>query len=283
MAAVLNPSHSAPRGQERQLLRTLGRLDREYVDLCADAALLADITQQPRKLMYRLRQKGLAAPIQNGRYVVYPDGRPRPESRPRIRALEPVAVEALRRLNHDYFLSWHSALWHHRLIEQQSRRLYVAINGARKRDAAFGSFSIRFVTLVPERFFGDTTVPIAGHDVRVATVERAIIDAFDRPDLAGDPVAAAVALGAAYRRGKLDAVRLVELALRFDRPSLNRRLGFFMERYDIPGADPLLARLGKGYAVTLAPGVQPEEDAGVDTRWGVRLDRTLVAAADRPK
>lgn len=75
----------------------------------------------------------------------------------------------------------------------------------------------------------------------------------------------------------------MELALRFERPSLNRRLGFFMERYEIAGAEPLWTRLGKGYAVTLAAGVQPEDEAGVENRWGVRLDRTLLAGADRPK
>jgi predicted transcriptional regulator of viral defense system len=265
------------------LLQALEYLDRDYLDLRADAALFAQITPQPRKLMYRLKRKGLAASIQNGRYVVYLDGRPRPASRPRVRSLEPLAVAALRRLEHDYFLSWHSALWHHRLVEQQSRRLYVAVAGARKRDAAFGSFSIRFLTVAPERFFGGMTVCIDGQDVRVATVERAIIDAFDRPGLAGDLASAPIALRAAHSRGKLDSDRLVELALRFERPSLNRRLGFFMERYDISGAGPLLTRLGKGYAVTLAAGVRPEDEAGVDTRWGVRLDGTLLAAADRPK
>jgi predicted transcriptional regulator of viral defense system len=276
-------SQGPARGQQLKLLEALDGLGRDYVDLQVDADLLDSITAQPRKLMHRLKRKGLVSPIQNGRYLVYRDRRPRSASRPRIRSLEPLAVEVLRRLDHEYFLSWHSALWHHRLIEQQSRRLYVAVRGARKRDARIGPWSIHFVAVAPGRFFGGEPVLIAGQEVFVASVERAILDAFDQPRLAGGVAAAPVALRNAYERGRLDPERLVELALAFNRPTLNRRLGFFMERYDVPGHDALRTRLGKGYAVTLAAGTDPEQPDGVDTSWGVRLDHTLLAAADRPK
>jgi predicted transcriptional regulator of viral defense system len=263
-------------------MESLDVLGRDYVDLRDDEILLRDITAQPRKLMWRLKQKGLATTVQNGRYLVYRDRRPRPASRPRVRSLEPLAADVLRRLDHEYFLSWHSALWHHRLVEQQSRRLYVAVNGARKRDAKVGSWTLQFVTLRPGRFFGAEPSSVDGRDVWIATVERAIVDAFDQPELAGDGTTAPTALRSAHRRGRLSPETLVKLALRLDQPSLNRRLGFFMDRYGIPGAEALRAHLGRRHAVALAAGIDPEAGA-VDSRWGVRLNRELLAAADRPK
>ena len=258
-------------------------LDRDYVDLREDDDLLRRFTAQPRKLMWRLRQKGLAITVQDGRYLVYRDRRPRPASRPRVRSLEPLAADVLRRLDHEYFLSWHSALWHHRLVEQQSRRLYVAVRGARKRDSRVGAWTLQFVTLKPQRFFGSERLTIAGRDVWIAKIERAILDAFDRPALAGGAAVGPIALRLAHRRGRLDPTVLVSFALELDRPSLNRRLGFFMSRYDIPGSDALRGHLGRRHAVTLAAGLKAGEDEPVDRRWGVRLDFELLAATDRPK
>jgi predicted transcriptional regulator of viral defense system len=267
--------------RELQVISHLKGEGRWWLDLQRDATWLDLITDSPKDLVYRLRQKGVLHTVQRGRYVVNLD---QSASRdPRLRALEPLAEAVLGRLDVPYYLSWHSALWHHGLVDQQSRQLYVAVT-VRKRSATFNPWRIRFVTVRQRKFFGAEKVVVAGMPVWIASVEKAIIDSFDQPQLAAHPAIVANALHRAWTVGKLDADALVAEALRFGSPTLNRRLGFFMERFGIPDAEQLRLHIGKGYSVPLAPGWKEEvEDGYVDTRWGVVVDDELVYAAEAPK
>jgi len=76
------------------------------------------------------------------------------------------------------------------------------------------------------------------------------------------------AMRSAWRDGILDPGRLVADALRFESPVLNRRLGFFMDLYEMPATDPLALHIGRKSAVPLAPGREPEAGTTrVNTRW----------------
>lgn len=267
--------------RERQVISHLKGEGRSWLDLSRDSVWLEAITASPKDTVYRMRKKGVLHTLQRGRYVLNLDESP--SRAPRLRALEPLAEAVLGSLEIDYYVSWHSALWHHGLIDQQSRRLYVATT-VRKRDATFDPWQIKFVTVTPRKFFGGERVVIAGTEVWIASVEKAIIDSFDQPQLAAHPAIVANALRRSWRSDKLDPDRLVADALRFNSPSLNRRLGFFMDRFDIPGADELRLHIGKRYAVPLAPGWEAHPDEShVDTRWGVLVDNELVYAAETPK
>ena len=89
--------------------------------------------------------------------------------------LDPIADAILRRLDIDYYLSWHSALWHHGLIDQQSRRIYVAVTH-RKRPAQLGMADVRFVSMTARKFFGRERIDDFAWPVWMATVEKALID-----------------------------------------------------------------------------------------------------------
>jgi predicted transcriptional regulator of viral defense system len=267
--------------RERQVISHLKDESRSWLDLRRDADWLDSITDSPKDLVYRLRQKGVLHTVQRGRYVL--NLNESASRAPRLRSLEPLAEAVLGRIEVPYYISWHSALWHHGLVDQQSRQLYVAVT-VRKRSAAFGPWRIRFVTVRPRKFFGAEGSVVEGTPVWIASVEKAIIDSFDQPQLAAHPAIVANALRRAWDVGKLDADALADEALRFESPTLNRRLGFFMEQFDIPGAERLRAHIGRGYSVPLARGwKQDVEEGHVDTRWGVVVDDELVYAAGAPK
>lgn len=232
-------------------------------------------------VMKRMHAKSVLHPLQHGRWVLSPDAVP--SASPRLADLDLVADAVLRRLEMDYYLSWHSALWHHGLIDQQSRRIYAAIT-RRKRPVTIGLAAIRFVTVTERKFFGATKVDDFEWPVWMASVEKALIDSFDRPSLAAPLPIVASALRSAHRRGILDTERLTDAAIRFDSPTLNRRLGFFMDLYEIPGADPLALRIGRAPAVQLSPG-RPRQDKRipVQRRWRVYADPAIIAAALEPK
>jgi predicted transcriptional regulator of viral defense system len=236
--------------------------------------LLKKITAKPRWLLSDLHRRGLAHAIQRGRYLINVDGEP--TRAPDIFSLDPLAELVLRRLDQPYYLSWHSALWHHGLLEQQSSRLLVAVT-FRKRPAKVGALTLQFVTIRPRKFFGFIEVGSGENAFKVATVEKAFIDAFDRPKLTAPTAIIAESLRDAWRRKKLDPTLLVRDAIKFDSPFVNRRLGFFMELWKIPGADELYLRTGRGPAIPLHPG--GATDVEIDSRWRIYRDPAIVETA----
>jgi len=225
----------------------------------------------------RLVGKNILHRIQHGRYVA---SRERgPARSPRLDAFDPLAEAVLRRLGFDYYLSWHSGLWHHGLIDQQSRRIYAAVR-REKRPVRMGFAEVRFVQVTERKFFGWEIAEDFESPVRVATIEKTIVDSFDKPKLAAPVPVIADAMRGAWRAGKLDPDRLVATVERFDGPTVTRRVGFFMDLYGIPGSEPLTLRLGRGYAVPLTPGHTPEPgEQPVNPRWRVYEDPAVVGTA----
>jgi predicted transcriptional regulator of viral defense system len=274
---VGRPPGSAFELAVQQRLRDEGR---RVLDLQLDGPWLAELARNVPDALHQMRKRGTLRTLQRGRYLVATD-EPAPgrRSRARLDELDPVADVVLRRLGIAYYISWHSALWHHGLIDQQSRRIYVATT-QRKRPVRLGMAEVRFVAVTERKFFGGELADDFEWPVWMATVEKALIDCFDQPRLAAPVPVIADALRRAYREELLDPERLVADALRFGSPTLNRRLGFFMDLYGIPDSEPLTAHLGRKYAVALTPGREPHEDPPpVNRRWRVYEDPTIVGTA----
>jgi predicted transcriptional regulator of viral defense system len=231
-------------------------------------------------LLRRMVAKEQAHRLQAGRYLVNRPGLLSP--RPRLDDLEPVAELVLRRLDHKYYLSWHAGLWHHGLIEQQSRTVLCAVT-VRKRPVRLGAQTVRFVSVTPRKFFGFSRSDSYEAPVWVADLEKTLLDSLDAPALAGPMPVVIAALDEAARQGTLDAERLVAYAIKMGGPVLNRRLGYFMEKLNIPGTRELEPHLGRKSAVALQPGRAPLQGAKVDPRWRVYNDEALVSSAKELK
>jgi predicted transcriptional regulator of viral defense system len=260
-------------------MRHLSEEGRSTLDVAVDRAWLSELTTDIDDVLYRMSRTGLAHRVQTGRYVINTDGR---TSRlPRLDALDPLAQVALGRLSHQWYVSWHSALWHYGLIDQQASRLFVAVT-ARKRPAHIGRNEVRFVTVSARKFFGWETIEEFGQTLHMATVEKAILDSLDQPRLAAPVPVIVNAMRSAWQEGLLDPERLVTDALRFNSPVLNRRLGFFMDLYGMPATDILAQHIGRKSQVPLAPGHEPEPGTTrVNPRWLVFEDPAIIGAAEQ--
>ena len=250
------------------------------LDLELDRDWLEATTPAVEQVLQRMRAQGRAQLLQRGRWLIAtedgPDGAP---VRARVDYLEQVAAAVLRRLDIDYYVSWHSALWHYGLIDQQSRQVYVATT-KRKRPVQMGRMGVRFVTVADRKFFGGVQVELE-EPVWMATPEKALIDSLDRPQLAAPVPVVADALKRAWQDNLIDATRLVDYAHRFDSPGLNRRLGFWMDLFEIPGSEPLSWHLGRSSPMALAPGHRPTggQRHPVNKRWLVYEHPTIIGAA----
>jgi predicted transcriptional regulator of viral defense system len=222
----------------------------------------------------RLKQKNYAHRLQNGRYLI----RSEPTRSARLWSLDPVAEAIFKRLKHDYYVSWHAALWHYGLIDQQSRLVSVAVR-RRPRPVQFGAGTVRFVLVSERKFFGYHEVTDLEWPVQMATVSKALLDSFDRPDLVGPAPVVVEALRRACREDASLPEQIVKDALRVGSPTLNRRLGFFLDLLEIPGGDALLPYAGKSSAEPLFPGREPRRKTEIDPKWRVYLDPGLIGTA----
>ena len=265
-----------------RLLQRQQRLGRPFVDLELDRAYLKRLTPHYYTLLSRMENENLAHRLQGGRYLLELSGYP--AEAPLVRSLEQLAPALLQALGHDYYLSWHTALYHYGLIEAQSSTVFAA-TARKKRRAEFSGYKVEFVVVPESRMeSGRTVVTGAEGPINLATVERALVDSFDRPRYAGSFPVVAQALRQAWRFEELDPEQLVQEVLAFDKHALARRLGFFMERWEIPGAEALRPHLGRGYAVPLSPGgLGYMPGVEVDSKWGVVLDHDLIYTAEHLK
>lgn len=230
-----------------------------------------------RRAVQRLAEAGHLHQLQAGRFAFTDE----PTRSARLMDMDPVAEAILRRLDMPSYLSWHSALWHHGLIDQQSRRIFVAVQ-RRKRPAQVGMQVVQFVYISDEdKFFGGEEQEGFEWPVSVARAEKAVIDSLDKPHYAAPVPVIADALRRGYEDGVIDPERLVADALSFNSPHLNRRLGFFMDLFGVPGTDELALRIGRGYAIPLDPGRHYEsaDKPPVDRRWQVFADAGVVGTA----
>jgi len=148
------------------------------------AALKKDKSRWTRKgLLAHHRKQGRILPVRRGLYAVVPPGSD-PESYP----VDPYLVTA--KSAADAVLAYHTALEVHGKAHSVFER-YFFQSSKPLRPSTFRTCRFQCV-LFPKALrekgqqqFATKIVERAGLDIRVATLERTLVDALDRPDLGG--------------------------------------------------------------------------------------------------
>jgi len=156
-----------------------------------------------------------------------------------------------------YYFSFATAAFFHGLSTQASATVYLAttVRTGRRLYQVRGK-EYRLVFQPPHKFFGAVEVDAYGSRVRMAEPEKAVVDALDRPEYAGDipEVAGMLQRG----RARLDWDKLAEYGLRFETQALIQRLGYLTDLLPLPVAeqarDLLVAGIGKSTPYLGRPG-----------------------------
>jgi predicted transcriptional regulator of viral defense system len=205
-----------------------------------------------RKVMHQLARRHWLARIRPGKYELIPAERgehPLPDSNPLF--IGSTLVEP-------YYFSFATAAFFHGLSTQASATVYLAtsVRTGRRLYQVRGK-KYRLVFQQPLKFFGAVEVDAYGSHVRMAEPEKAVVDALDRPEYAGDVPEIA---GMLWRgQGRLDWGKLADYGLRFESQALIQRLGYLIDRLRLPGAeqarDRLVAAIGKSTPYLGRPGL----------------------------
>jgi predicted transcriptional regulator of viral defense system len=207
-----------------------------------------------RYLAHRLVKKGWLERLRSGLFQLVPASR----GRDGVADTNPLTAGAV--LVSPYFFSFGTACTHHGLTEQRFSEVYIA---CRERRAVEGIRGIRYVFVhVPEqRFFGFTESHVLGVPVKMATLERALLDALDRPRHSGGIGEVSHIAMRATSRVAWDT--LVELVRRWDSSALVQRLGYLL---DLHGANMPEATRTELLALTRP---HSKIHLGSRRRWGV--------------
>lgn len=173
-----------------------------------------------RYVAHRLVKKGWLERLRPGLFQLVPADR----GREGIGDTHPLTVGAL--LVEPYFFSYGTACTQHGLTEQVFAEVYLACTARRKTETIRGKRYV-FVRVQEERFFGYEETMILGEPVQMATRERALLDAIDRPRYAGglsevSRMVGRVGTGVFWER-------LLDFAARWGESAVVQRLGYFLD------------------------------------------------------
>ena len=173
-----------------------------------------------RKLMHRLERKRWLERVQRGLYLFIPAER----GEAAVPPLNPFLVAC--HLIEPYYLSYATAAAHYGLTTQLRHVIFICTT-KRKRGFEWRNSTFKFVTLSERKFFGYTTLKVNGAEVRIAELEKTVVDCLDKPAYAGGIGEVVAILRSALRRS--DHQKLVDYAIRMDSSTLIQRLGFLSE------------------------------------------------------
>jgi predicted transcriptional regulator of viral defense system len=187
-----------------------------------------------RFVAHKLVKKGWLERLRPGLFRLVPADR----GREGIADANPLTAGAV--LVAPYFFSFGTACTHHGLTEQVFAEVYVACQAWRRPQVIRGKPYV-FVEVPPERFFGFKELTVLGEPVQMATIERALLDALDRPRHAGG-------LGEVSRIVSRASTRvswpvLLALARRWRESAIVQRLGFLLDLHRAHIPDDVRAQL----------------------------------------
>jgi predicted transcriptional regulator of viral defense system len=204
-----------------------------------------------RRVLHRLARRRWLAPLTPGKYELIPAERGEyafPDTNPLF--IGSALVDP-------YYFSFATAAFFHGLSTQASATVYLAttVRTSRRLYEVRGK-KYRLVFQPPHKFFGAVEVDAYGSRVRMAEPEKAVVDALDRPEYAGDTPEIAGMLQRG--QGRFDWGKLAEYSLRFKSQALVQRLGYLLDLLQLPVAeqarDLLLAGIGKSTPYLGRPG-----------------------------
>lgn len=216
---------------ERTLSRTEAKvvLDLEWrnqktVTLAELREALGASDSYARKFAHGLVKKGWLERLRPGLFQLVPADR----GRAGVADTHPLTAGAV--LVDPYFFSFGTACTHHGLTEQAFAEVYLACQERQRPETIRGKRYV-FVYVAEKRFFGFAETNVLGQAVQMATIERALLDAIDRPRYVGG--IGEVSRIAARAASRLSWGLLLELLRKWRSSALVQRVGYFLDLHGV--------------------------------------------------
>jgi len=252
--------------KETLLLYTLEKQNRLIFNTADAKSIIRGSNASVKNVIYRLKNKNRIIEIERGKYLLAP-------ARAGIEGYWSEHVfKLLNKLIDSYYISCWTSLHYWGMTEQIPRTTYV-ITTKIKKDIYFFGEKIKFITVVPKKFFGYTKVKVDDEKINMATREKTIIDCLDHLEYCGGIVE--VFKGLLTGNDQIDFYKLIKTIDKFGVDSVQRRLGFMLEKANLIKRDDCkkLKKDFKGYR-WLDPSAN-KEILYYDHNWGLKINISL--------
>lgn len=209
---------------EAKVVLELSWRGQQTVKLADIQALLVCSPAYARFMAHQLAKKAWLERLCSGLYMLIPAER----GREGIGDTNPLTVGGV--LVTPYFFSYGTACTHHGLTEQVFAEVYLACR-VEHRPLTIRGKRFVFAHLPESKFYGFEETTVLGQKVLMATKERAIVDALERPEHAGG--IGEVSRMVQRSAGRFDWPRLIEYLRLWGESALVQRLGFFLDLHQV--------------------------------------------------
>lgn len=202
---------------DRDFLQELALSGRSFVALPDDGGWLRSFDATYAARLERLAKGGSLGHVRRGRYVVMPAGADRLAQIP----LGTLLASAFNRRDdaaedprESYYLGFLSALAEHRLTDETSDAIHIALRGDRRSLLTqLGDRPIQYAYVNERKWFGVERVRSQGRTFYLrSSIERTLLDTLDRPAYCGPPELWVRAWERAFRLGTVDVIELIDRA-----------------------------------------------------------------------
>jgi len=134
------------------------------------------------------------------------------------------------KLIHGGVVSYHTALIHHRLIQDNSNNVFIA-SDHQKLNKSFLDYHFRFIKIRSHKYFGFYEEKSRNGEFRVTDPEKTILDCFDLPQYA----TRYEKLVSIFGRVRFNEKKLIDYGLKMQNLSVLKRLAYLIEQLHLPG------------------------------------------------
>lgn len=208
-----------------EFIRTLEAYEKPVFTVNDVSKVIDADKKYARVYLNRLKAKGVVEAVERNKYVLA-------GTHPYVAATNLVFPS---------YMSFLTALHYYGATTQIPRTIYIASTRS-KKSLALNGYSLEFIKLKKERFFGYTRERFQGKFVFVAEKEKLIVDSLFLPRYCPvDEIYNAVG------DEKLSMDTLVEYGIRMDSVVTIKRLGYLLEKKGIDVYELLKHRLNRKY------------------------------------
>ena len=180
-------------------------------------------TQHARKIASNMLKKNVIERVKPGLFVRIPESIILNKQFYK----EDAVLIAAKVIDHAYF-SHYTSLSILGLAERYINKVYVSAS-IHQRDIIYHDIQIKFIAVIPSRFFGIRTIEYFNEKIKISNQERTVLDIINRPEYAGGW---SEIINCLKNLEKVNWNNLSEYIKKFNNKILARRIGYIMDNLE---------------------------------------------------
>ena len=254
--------------QERKIISYFTANEKEIIGIDDLLSLHPCPRGTANQILSRLTRKGWLQRLKRGVYTIVPitSSKPKPVSE----NAWPLAMDFFR----PAFISGWSAAEYWDLTEQIFNTIsVVTMTPQRVTNQVIGGIRFRTRVIIKKKFFGTITKWFGSKVVEIADPNRLVIDILDLPRFGGGAQHTVDIMRNFWHSKNCDPDLLLKYALRFQRGSLFKRLGFLTEKFGTPVPEGWIRECQRNISTGIS-NLDPDGPASgkIISKWNLRVN-----------